>query len=401
MTSGPLGAAAGLVNPDSPAAGADAYRVDVSESFEPFLARCAALCDRTASPFHSAAWLRPWYETLGRSGGRRPLLVGVRSLRSGADVVLLPLTSRQVAGASVVEFADASVVDYQQPIVSPHWAGTPEEARLLWAAVRTALAGHDVLRFDKMLGRSLDEAGAVPNPLMHVLRTADCEMYGNQMHAPGTWDEWRHSLPKRVRSEFGRLWRVFARSPQARFERITDPAVALTVFEQLETQQAARMHGVGAHYVLDQPAYRAFYRAALLAGLADGSVVLTALRDGEELVAGQYGVANGQRYVSLRLSTIADERWMNCSPGKLLLERTAHHLHGHGLRWFDFGIGAYAHKNVFGVSAIPLHDAIAALSWRGWPLVWAWRGRRALKRQAWLVRVVRRLRKQGEVHAPD
>ena len=369
------------------------YRVDISDDVEPFLARCAALSDAAASPFHTAGWLRGWYATLGRTAGRRPVLVGVRSRATGADLLLLPLAARRVAGVSVVEFADASVVDYQLPLLAPAWVGGADEARRMWRAVRLALAGHDVLRIDKMLAHSLDEATPRSNPLMHVLSTVDCEMYGNQMHAPGTWDEWRHSLPKRVRKEFERSWRVFMRSPQARFEHVTDPQQALVVFEQLESQQAERMHGHTSRYVLDQPAYRAFYRDALRAGLVDGSVVLTALCDGDQLVAGQLGVANGARYIALRLSTTRSEAWSHCSPGRLLLERTAAHLHAQGLRWFDFGIGAYSHKTVFGVTAIPLFDAIEALSWRGRPMVWAWRARRALKRQAWLVRVVRVVRR--------
>jgi CelD/BcsL family acetyltransferase involved in cellulose biosynthesis len=214
-------------------------------------------------------------------------------------------------------------------------------------------------------------------------------MYGNQMHVPGTFDAWRFSLGKRMRKEFERSWRVFTRSPEARFERIREPSQAIAVFAEMEVQQSLRMRDGSHHYVLDDAPYSAFYREALLAGLADGSVVLTCLRDGEHLVAAQFGVANGSRYIALRLSNGGDA-WSNCSPGRLLLERTAHHLHAAGLTWFDFGIGEYAHKAVFNVSRIPLLDAVEALSWRGWPAVWAWRARRWAKRQAWLVRLLRR-----------
>jgi CelD/BcsL family acetyltransferase involved in cellulose biosynthesis len=376
--------------------------VDVSHDIEPFLLRCAALVDPLSIPFHAVAWLRAWYATLGAAGGRQPVLVGVRSARTGADLLLLPLTSRRAGGLSIIEFADASVVDYQLPLHAPSAADTfaaPAEAKRLWRAVRAALAGHDLLRIDKMLTRTLAETGSRPNLLMQVMRSADCEMYGNESHAPGTWDEWRHSLGKHGRKEFERAWRVFTRSPQARFERVTDLADALTVFEQLEAQQAERMHAQGTAYVLDQPAFRAFYRQALIAGLADGTVVLTALRDGEHLVAALYGIANHARFIALRLSTGGDA-WAACSPGRLLLERTACHLHAQGVHWFDFGIGGYSHKAFFKVRSIPLFDAVDALSWRGLPLAWAWRARRALKRQIWLVRVVRRLRKHDGVHAP-
>jgi CelD/BcsL family acetyltransferase involved in cellulose biosynthesis len=144
--------------------------------------------------------------------------------------------------------------------------------------------------------------------------------------------------------------------------------------------------------------FRAFYRQALQGGLADGSVVLTALRDGDEVVAVQFGVANEQRYVALRLSTGGDE-WKACSPGRLLCERTAQHLHEQGLRWFDFGIGDYRHKQTFGVNGIALLDGCEALSWRGEAVVWAWRLRRALKRQKWLMALLRRVKKNSHTEA--
>ena len=371
------------------------YRVDLSADVEGFLARCARLGDADTSPFLAGPWLRAWYAALGSEAGRRPLLVGVRSAANGADLMLLPLVSQRRGVLSTVGFADASVIDYQLPVLAPDWAegGPPVQcARRMWAALRRALRGHDVVRFEKMLAHGLAESVQVPNPLALALPTRGCEMYGNQMRIVGDFDAWRHTLDKRTRKELERCWRVFTRSPAARFERLTDPAQAVTVFEAMEQQQALRMRDASVRYVLDDAPYRRFYRTALLAGLADGSVVLTCLRDGAHLVAAQFGVANRSRYVALRLSTGGDA-WSNCSPGRLLLERTAHHLHERGITWFDFGIGEYAHKAVFNVSRIPLFDTVQALSWRGLPALWAWRLGNGLKDQAWLVRGVRGVRR--------
>lgn len=391
------------------------YVVDVSDAVEPFLARWAALRDAGAgaSPFQSVAWLRAWYATLGALPGRRPVLVGVRSAGVGAgagadaspgtDVMLCALASRRHRGFRVVEFADATVVDYNLPLVAPDWAGaaagpeaTAAAAATLWRAIRQALAAHDVLRIEKMAAGTLADAPPVANPLVLALRTQVCEMFGNQFYAPGDWDAWRHSLDKRVRKELERCWRVFTRSPEARYERITDPARARAVLEVLERLQAQRIGNLGYPYLLDRPAWRDVYRQALDGGVADGSVVLTALHDGDRLAAALFGVANAHRFIALRLATGGDA-WKTCSPGRLLLERTAHDLHAGGLHWFDFGIGEYAHKEVFKVSTIALVDACEALSWRGRPVVWAWALRRALKRNAGLVRAVRRL--QGR-HRP-
>jgi CelD/BcsL family acetyltransferase involved in cellulose biosynthesis len=78
------------------------------------------------------------------------------------------------------------------------------------------------------------------------------------------------------------------------------------------------------------------------------------------------GVRTGSRYVMVRLSH-AGEKWSNCSPGRLIIERTMAALHKDGVREFDFSIGNYAYKRRFGVAPLPLVDITAALSWRGIP----------------------------------
>jgi CelD/BcsL family acetyltransferase involved in cellulose biosynthesis len=68
----------------------------------------------------------------------------------------------------------------------------------------------------------------------------------------------------------------------------------------------------------------------------------------------------------IRISN-AGEKWSNCSPGRLIIERTMAALHKDGVRAFDFSVGNYAYKRRFGVTRLPLIDVSAALSWRGWP----------------------------------
>jgi CelD/BcsL family acetyltransferase involved in cellulose biosynthesis len=63
----------------------------------------------------------------------------------------------------------------------------------------------------------------------------------------------------------------------------------------------------------------------------------------------------------------AGEKWSNCSPGRLIIERTMAALHKDGVREFDFSIGNYAYKRRFGVAPLPLVDLTAALNWRGIP----------------------------------
>jgi CelD/BcsL family acetyltransferase involved in cellulose biosynthesis len=75
----------------------------------------------------------------------------------------------------------------------------------------------------------------------------------------------------------------------------------------------------------------------------------------------------------------AGEKWSNCSPGRLIIERTMAALHRDGVREVDFSIGNYAYKRRFGVAPIALADLSAALSWRGLPYALRDRAARELR----------------------
>jgi len=365
--------------PSTPAGGFVAH---ASTDVEQFLSLWQSSRFAPPSAFQTAGWLRSWYATLGQIPGNTPVCVTVR--HGEQPVILLPLVASRQGGISVVSFADEGVTDYNAALCGPV---ASDDIPALWTALRTALAGHDLLSIDKMMASPGDQ----PNPLAAAIPVQPCEMFGNYMLVDEDFDQWHRSLTKGVRKEFERTWRVFTRDPDCRFERITDPAKAEEFFEELEAQQRQRMAHAGDRYVLDKAPWRAMYQTRMREGLADGSVVLTALTCRGELVAGLYGICDGARYVALRI-TYAGEAWKHCVPGKLLLERTVHHLHGQGVRYIDFAIGDYFHKRVFGVSHTPLVDACVALSVKGVPKMLAWRFRRLLKRQQKLVALVRSLR---------
>lgn len=379
-----------------------AYQAERVADLDSFLARCERLARPGTLPFHGSGWLRAWYETLGTTGGRTPLLLAVRLQPGGPDAALLPLVVTRRAGLRVVAWADADVVDYTAPILARQWhggAGPAQAAPALWRAIRQGLAGCDVLTIDKLLGQCLDETPATANPLLQCLPLQASDLFGNQFSAPDGWEAWRRTLDKTVRKEIERCWRVFERSPTARFEQVHSVPEALALFEVLDEQQAQRAHQLGLHYKLDQPDYRAFYRALVARGVADGSVVVTALRDDDAVVSAMLGVANAHRYVALRQS-IGGAAWKNASPGRLLDDGTARHLHGQGLTQFDFGIGDYHHKAALKMQHIPLYAGCVPLSWRGVPVAALWRARRWLKAQPalralWLQRIKPLLKKAG------
>ena len=112
------------------------------------------------------------------------------------------------------------------------------------------------------------------------------------------------------------------------------------------------------NFILNDESCAAFYRNLVGNGAESGFVVVSALSVGEEVVATLLGIRNGSRYVMVRISN-AGAKWSNCSPGRLIIERSMAALHKDGIREFDFSIVNYAYKRRFGVAP---QDRIAELS---------------------------------------
>jgi CelD/BcsL family acetyltransferase involved in cellulose biosynthesis len=267
----------------------------------------------------------------------------------------------------IIEFADLDLTDYNAPLLGPAApraaAGAPAMWQDLLAVLKRLQGGADLIRLRK-LPQDLDGR---PNPLALLDGTGRSAVNGNLVTIGEDFDAWRHSLGRNARKGFLKSWRVFSREPQAQFRIISDPDEAARVMAAMEAQQGARMQALGLNYSLNDQAYAAFYRDLLASNLASGYAVLTALTVGNEVVAALLGIRNGARYVMVRFSN-AGEKWANCSPGLLVIERTMEALHADGVRSFDFGTGNYAYKRKFGVTQLPLLNITRALSWRGKPL---------------------------------
>ena len=206
-----------------------------------------------------------------------------------------------------------------------------------------------------------------------------CSLNGNPVFTGEDYDAWRYTLEKTVRKELERSWRVFTRDPAAGFKVATDADEALKYLSTTEVQQGSRMTSLGLNFFLNDENCTAFYRDLVREGTGSGYVMMTALTAGEEIVATLLGIRTGTRYVMIRISNAGD-KWSNCSPGRLIIERTMAALHKDGVREFDFSIGNYAYKRRFGPTRMPLVDISASVSWRGWPYALRDRAVLALRR---------------------
>jgi CelD/BcsL family acetyltransferase involved in cellulose biosynthesis len=343
---------------------ASGFRVEFTRDLKRAKARWGDIGN--ATPFQNWQWLEAWYGAFANVDSVEPLIAIVSNAATGEQAVLLPLIRRMHKGIRIVEPADLDLTDYNAPLLG---AAAPREAkvaRAMWKDLRGALrrlpGGVDLIRLRKMPV----ETDGRPNPLALLDGAGPCALNGNVVTTGDDFDAWRFTLERTVRKELERSWRVFTRDPAAAFTIITDRNEALRVLSTMERQQGDRMQHLGLNFILNDETYAAFYRNLVEQNVGNGYAVLSALTVGDEVVATLLGIRQCSRYVMVRISN-AGEKWSNCSPGRLIIERTMASLHGDGVRQFDFSIGNYAYKRRFGVRRIALVDFTAALSWRGLP----------------------------------
>jgi CelD/BcsL family acetyltransferase involved in cellulose biosynthesis len=336
--------------------------------------------NRTPSTlFQDPRWLDAWYAAFAPIGHVEPLIAVIFDAATSEQVALLPLVRRVQNNVRIVEFADLDLTDYNAPMLTASAPRDGTAAQALWrdllAALRRLPGGADLIRLRKM-PLAVDDG---PNPLALVREARPSRLNGNVVTTSDDYDAYRYSLERTVRKELERSWRVFTREPAAAFEIITEPDQARRVLATMEVQQGARMQRLGLNFILNDETCAAFYGHLVGDNLRNGYAVLSALTVGEEVVATLLGIRDAKRYIMVRISN-AGAKWSNCSPGRLVIERTMAALHHDGVRSFDFSIGNYAYKRRFGVVPLPLADLTAALGWRGMPYVLRARAARELRR---------------------
>ena len=349
------------------------YDILVAQREDEIARRVARAQAVAATPFQNEGWLRAWYATIGRAAGT-PLLVTAIDRRSGELAAMLPLLRRTDGRLRVIAFADEDVSDSNAPILGAAAPTRPDDALALWAAIRRALTDADIVRFTKMPG----EIEGRVNPLTLLPSARRSALSRNTATIAGSFEDYLGTLKGSRRKQLRKCWRLFTQHEGATFRRVEDPGEAVRVFGVLEERQGARLRQRGESYRLDQSAFSAFYRTATAEGVADGSVVLTALMHGDEIVAALLGVARGDTYVMVRICADA-ERWAQCSPGNLLIVKTMESLHAEGYRLFDFSVGDYEYKRRLGAQGEPLFEITTALTTRGLPFAAYDRAKQAVR----------------------
>lgn len=348
----------------------------------------------STTPFQSLAWTQHWYNGFSDADGSEALLVEVTEVESGALAYLLPLIRRREAGRVQIEFADRGVSDYNLPILGPAAPIETGNCRAAWQAVSSILPQADLCVFVKMPAA----IGARSNPLVVALGGAQSHLIGSHIEMPDDYDAWLGGVGRHNRKEFGRFWRVFTRAEGARLVKASSVDEAMRILNWIEARQSERAAEMGLgsdEYRLDIPHFKQFYRDLVRDGIESGTTIVTALMAGDEIVAALFAVSDGAHYAMVRIA-VADGEWANCSPGRLVIERSINALHAEGYRWFDFTTGDYAYKRTFRTVHVALFDVTLARSMRGLPQAGLARTKAFVKRRPMLERFARRLMAIGK-----
>ena len=357
------------------------FRVDLVGDWNQAASRWTAASRGTG--FQHSHWLNAWY---GAFDTVSPLIAIISDAATRSEVALVPLIRRTQKGIRIVEFADLGLTDYNAPILgldAPRDViGARALCQALLAALRRLPEGVDLIRMRKMQA----DVDGKPNPLASLGRPGSCSLNGNLIVVGDDFEAYRASIK---RMQLSRSWRVFSRNPGAAFRVMANVEEALPLLDTMDAQQQARMHHLGLEFILNDEVRGKFYRDLVTRGIAEGYVIVSALTRAEEIVATTLGIRQGVNFVFLRISN-AGTRWSNCSPSRLIIERTMAVLHKDGVRQFDLSIGNYAFKRRFGAAPFPLTDASIALSWRGLPYALRDRAAQQVRRHPWLAERVDR-----------
>jgi CelD/BcsL family acetyltransferase involved in cellulose biosynthesis len=368
-----------------PGVGAPCRYSIVIEQHEDEIARQLARTTAQSTVFQTESWLRAWYATIGREAGM-PLLATASDRRTGALAAMLPMVMRQDGALRIIEFADSDVSDSNAPILGSAAPQDASGARALWREIRAELPDADIARFTKMPAEVEDRV----NPFALLASTRRAPFSGNVVTIGGSFDDYLATLKGMLRKQLRKHWRLFAAHEGAAFRRIDAPDEALKILVTLERQQGERLRAQGQPYRLNEPAFSQFYRTITADGVADGSVILTALMHHDQIVAALLGLARGDTYVMIRICALA-EQWAQCSPGKLVIVKTMEALHAEGFRVFDFSVGDYDYKRRLGARGEPLFELTEALSPRGLPMLAYDRAKQFVRQHPALLALARRV----------
>jgi CelD/BcsL family acetyltransferase involved in cellulose biosynthesis len=306
-------------------------------------------------PTLSPAWLLPWWEIFGSSGGRR---LRVMAWRDGPRLIgLFPLLLRRHWYAPGIPFRRleplGSGEDEEDEICSDYLNVIVERGAEVRVAesLATELARANVGRWDELILPAMDGASPLPpllerafwrNGLRTVLEEVNAAPY---IPLPSSWDAYLGMLPSSRRYLVTRSQRDFDRWARG----AATFSVARTLDELAEGKRvlrslhAERWAADGRRGAFESNRFSAFHDHAMAELFARGALELSWLSVGAEPVAALYNIVHDRKvffYQCGRKMTVPK----GVRPGIVVQAHAIRRAIDQGLREYDFLPGTQQYK---------------------------------------------------------
>lgn len=330
--------------------------------------------------FQSFDWLSLWHHHIGAPGGIRPAIVLGRDA-AGELLFLLPLAV-QPGPIRRLTFLGDALCDYNAPLIARGFAVclSPAATRTLWRAIRTLLQSRPHLRHDVVaLAKMPQTIGDQANPLLHL----DVALNPSGAHLTQLADSWdsfyaakrSSATRRRDRSKRKRLGEL----GEVRFVNPTESDELRHTLETLIEQKTKSFARMGVQNLFARPGHREFFLDLATNPRTWSLVHVSRLDVGSSWAAINLGLTFGDTYYHV-LASYDDGEVSRFGPGSAHLRDLLQRAIEHGFQYFDFTIGDERYKFEWSDTKVSLFDHVGAATLRGWPVVFAARTFRRLKR---------------------
>jgi CelD/BcsL family acetyltransferase involved in cellulose biosynthesis len=345
------------------------------ELFDAFVAaeplwRQLELGEPLATPYQRYAWIRHWFDHVGRRDGVDPLVVAGID-RDGATAFIIPLIRELRHGCAVARFCGGSHANLNMAMWRSEGAADLTEAQVVGLLGDVAQA-RDIDLF-ALLGQPPSWRG-VRNPFAALRRQpSPDDVYIGALDPAGTLPH----LPSGMRKKARKLEKLDG----FRYFMAQTPDEVDRILAAFWPQKAVRFAQQGIHNVFDDQGVKSFIHAACRDGLEHGApaIELHALEGDGDMLAIVGGVADHQRF-SVMFNSITDGDHARKSPGIILMADIIAACVQRGFESYDLGAGHAPYKDYFCTGSEQRFDCFIPFTARGRLLAAACQASDALRR---------------------
>ena len=342
--------------------------------------------DRTV--FQTFEVFAAWVRHIAEPNNVRWLAAALHDRKTGAPLLILPLTVTEANGLKIIECADRGIADFNGPVIARGFVPSAADMAAYWDALKAALPPADLVRLSKLPAR----LGQARNPLLRLPNVHAMKLSNWKADLAPDFPGWlERNVPEKLRADLAQRRRKLGKRGPIEFKIAETEAEADRLLDELIAERQERFEALGRRDLLADEHCRRFYRSLIRPGDGRSPAVIQALMVGGEIVATGYGLVHNDAFHMI-FPGFAGKGWRNYSPGLQLFLASMEWAAGLGLKHYDFTIGDEGFKRDLGAEEHLLYEKLAALSPRGRRVVYLDRLRRFVRRNPMLARALTWLR---------